>query len=122
MNELRKEFDLTRATEAKSKNDVIRLAKTAYSEVFSLWFHIKAIRIYVESVLRYGLPPQFDSFSIRFVGNNPEQQLQKAKKELISKFGYLGGDGFSESNNLHEYASLVDSDYEPFVLYSVEIV
>ena len=122
LNELRKEFDLTRATEAKTKNDVIRLAKTAYSEIFSSWFHIKAIRIYVESVLRYGLPPQFDSFSIRFVSGSPEQQLQKAKKELINKFGYLGGDGFSESNNLHEYASLVDSEYEPFVLYSVEIV
>lgn len=122
LNELRKEFDLTRAAEAKTKNDVIRLAKTAYSDIFSSWFHIKAIRIYVESVLRYGLPPQFDSYSIRFVGSNPEQQAQKAKKELISKFGYLGGDGFSEGSNLHEYASLVDSEYEPFVLYSVEIV
>lgn len=121
LNELRKEFDLTKATESKSKNDLIRLAKTAYSDIFSAWFHIKAIRIYVESVLRYGLPPQFDSYVIRFEGSNVNN-VDRAKKELISKFGYLGGDGFSESSNLHEYASLVDSDYEPFVLYRVEIV
>lgn len=121
LNELRKEFDTTRATESKSKIDLMRLAKTAYSEIFSGWLHIKAIRIYVESVLRYGLPPQFDCVAIKFEGSNV-LNVDKAKKELISKFGYLGGDGFSEKNNLHEYASLVDSDFEPFVLYHVEIV
>lgn len=121
LNELRKEFDLTKATETKSKNDLIRLSKTAYSEIFSAWFHIKAIRIYVESVLRYGLPPQFDTYAIKFEGKNAGS-IDKAKKELVAKFGYLGGDGFSELNNLHEYASLVDSDYEPFVLYEVELV
>lgn len=121
LNELRKEFDLTKATETKSKNDLIRLSKTAYSEIFSAWFHIKAIRIYVESVLRYGLPPQFDTYAIKFEGKNVNN-IDKAKKELITKFGYLGGDGFSELSNLHEYASLVDSDYEPFVLYEVELV
>lgn len=118
MNEMRKEFDVSKATESKTKNDLIRLSKTAYSEIFSGWFHIKAIRIYVESVLRYGLPPQFDSYAIRFPSSST---VDSAKKELISKFGYLG-DGSSEKSNLHEYASLVDSDYEPFVLYRVEIV
>lgn len=119
MNQMRKEFDVSKATELKSKNDLIRLAKTAYSDIFSGWFHIKAIRVYVESVLRYGLPPQFDSFAIKFENSG---NIDKAKKELITKFGYLGGDGFSEKNNLHEYASLVDSEYEPFVLYRVDIV
>lgn len=120
LNNLRKEFDLTRATESKTKNDVIRLAKTAYSDIFASWFHIKVIRVYVESVLRYGLPPQFDYFLIKFQGPNAKS-LEKARKELIEKFGYLGGDGFSTKNNLHEYASLVDTEYEPFVIYDVTI-
>lgn len=120
LNELRREFDTSRATESKSRNDLLRLAKTAYSESFSAWFHIKAIRIYVESVLRYGLPPQFDCYAIKFEGSNVGN-VDKAKKELVTKFGYLGGDGFSEKNNLHEYASLVDSDFEPFVLYHVDL-
>lgn len=121
LNNMRKEFDLTKANEQKTRNDLIRLAKTAYSEIVSAWFHIKAIRCYVESVLRYGLPPQFDLFLIHF---NPDgfSNIDKAKKELIQKFGYLGGDGFSNNSNLNEYASLVDPDYEPFVIYEVEIV
>lgn len=31
----------------------------SYSECFSAWMHIYAIRVYVESILRYGLPPNF---------------------------------------------------------------
>ncbi|KAI3406126.2 UGA2 [Candida oxycetoniae] len=115
LNNLRKEFDITKATELKSKSELIRLSKTAYSDIVACWFHIKVIRVYVEAVLRYGLPPQFDNYLIKFEGNNLKN-VGKAKKELIEKFGYLGGDGYSSNNsNLHEYASLVDSDYEPFV-------
>lgn len=121
LNNLRKEFDITRATESKAKNDLIRLAKTAYSDIFACWFHIRAIRVYVESVLRYGLPPQFDYYLIKFDGANAKN-VSKAKKELIGKFGFLGGDGFSNTSNLHEYASLVDTEYEPFVLYELEVV
>ncbi|KAK6884888.1 V-type proton ATPase subunit C [Candida tropicalis] len=121
LNNLRKEFDLTQATEMKLKNDLIRLSKTAYSDIVASWLHIKVIRTYVEAVLRYGLPPEFDNYLIKFEGNNLKN-VSKAKKELVQKFGYLGGDGFSNSSNLHEYASLVDTDYEPFVLYDFEIV
>ena len=93
LNNLRKEFDLTQATEMKLKNDLIRLSKTAYLDIVASWFHIKVIRTYVEAVLRYGLPPEFDNYLIKFEGNNLKN-VSKAKKELVQKFGYLGGDGF----------------------------
>ena len=121
LNDMRKEFDLTRATELRSKNDLLRLVKTAYSDIFAAWFHIKAIRVYVESVLRYGLPPQFDCTLVKFERSNLKN-ISKARKELVAKFGYLGGDGFSGKSNLNEYASLVDTEYEPFVMYEVEII
>lgn len=120
LSKMRQEFDITRATESKSKNDLIRLASTAYSDIFSAWFHIKAIRVYVESVLRYGLPPQFDSFLIKFEDSNLKN-VGKAKKELIAKYGYLGGEGNSKGSDLHEFSSLLDTEYEPFVLYEVDI-
>ena len=33
--------------------------QTSFGEVFSAWVHICAIRLFVESILRYGLPPRF---------------------------------------------------------------
>lgn len=121
LDNLRKEFDMTRAAETKTKNDLVRLARTAYSDIFSCWVHIKTLRVYVESVLRYGLPPKFDFFLIKFNASTLKD-VSKVKKELITKFGYLGGNQHANNQNLHEYASLVDTEYDPFVIYELPIV
>merc|ERR1712232_941000 len=45
--------------------DILRnLYKAAWSGVFIGWMHIKAMRIFVESVLRYGMPPKFACFIV----------------------------------------------------------
>jgi V-type H+-transporting ATPase subunit C len=41
------------------KNNLIRWLKNTFSETYSAWIHLKAIRIFVESILKYGLPPNF---------------------------------------------------------------
>src|SRR3979490_772160 len=53
------EAEETISSEREQQQTIIRLAKTNFSEVFSSWVHLKALRIFVESVLRYGLPPDF---------------------------------------------------------------
>ncbi|GME98758.1 unnamed protein product [[Candida] boidinii] len=125
INTMRDEYTNASKAEATLKNDLIRLSKTAYSDIVNDWFHLKALRVFVESVLRYGLPPNFYSFLLKL----EEKNLKSAKDELIHKYGYLGGNAFTTDKNgkvlkdtsLHEYASLVDTEYEPFVLYDVEL-
>ena len=46
-------------------SSILRLLKTNYGEIFSIWVHVKMSRLFVESVLRYGLPPVFEFFVIR---------------------------------------------------------
>jgi V-type H+-transporting ATPase subunit C len=41
------------------KKDLMHWCKICFSEAFSSWIHIKSIRTYAESILRYGLPPNF---------------------------------------------------------------
>lgn len=55
--------------EREQQNTVMRLAKTNFSEVFSSWVHLKALRVFVESVLRYGLPPDFAAAVIEVMKN-----------------------------------------------------
>lgn len=38
---------------------LVRLVRTNFGEVFSGWIHLKVVRTFVESVLRYGLPPAY---------------------------------------------------------------
>ncbi|CDK27510.1 unnamed protein product [Kuraishia capsulata CBS 1993] len=126
ISSMKDEFTTASHAEQTLRNDLIRLTKAAYSEIVQSSFHIKALRTFVESVLRYGLPPNFYSFLL----NLPEKAIAKSKEELIAKYGYLGGNAFStdkkgrvlKDSSLHEYASLVDTEYEPFVLYEVKVI
>lgn len=36
-----------------------RLLKNALNETYGAWMHLKTIRVFCESVLRYGVPPEF---------------------------------------------------------------
>ena len=40
---------------------MVRWLKVNFSEAFTAWIHIKALRVFVESVLRYGLPVNFQA-------------------------------------------------------------
>lgn len=109
---LRNEYSQAKKDEFILKNDLLRLTKEAFTEIFLCWSHIKFLRVFIESVLRYGLPPNFYCFVLK------PKHLDAAKKELIEKFGYLGGKS-GANDDLHEYAGIVDTDYEPFVIYTV---
>ena len=50
--------------EREQQAELLRLAKTNFGEIFASWLHLKALRVFVESVLRYGLPPDFCSVAI----------------------------------------------------------
>ncbi|KAG7700366.1 hypothetical protein KL950_000481 [Ogataea haglerorum] len=125
MAKMRNEYQEASKEEHTLKNDLLRLSRSAYSEIVSSWAHIKILRTFVESVLRYGLPPDFYSFLLRL----PAKAISKSKRELVQRFGYLGGNAFAKDkkgnlvadSGLHEYASLVDQDYEPFVLYEISL-
>ncbi|ANB15603.1 H(+)-transporting V1 sector ATPase subunit C [Sugiyamaella lignohabitans] len=124
--DLRKEQAVASETERKLWGEVVRLSKAAYADIVKGWAHIKALRVFVESVLRYGLPPNFLT-SIFVV---PSGRLEKIEKILIEKFGYLGGNAFEKDtrgrlkgdSDLHEYGALVEADYKPFVLYVLPAV
>lgn len=63
------------AHERRLYADVVRLARTAHSDLFMAWTHVKALRVFVESVLRYGLPLEFVSAVIQvclFFSFSPE--------------------------------------------------
>ena len=54
----------TEETEREQQTELIRLSRTNFSEMFASWVHLKALRVFVESVLRYGLPPDFTAVTI----------------------------------------------------------
>lgn len=100
---------------------LLRWCATSYSEVFSAWIHIKAIRIYVEAVLRYGLPVNFSSFLLE-PAKGKDKQLRTALKSL---YGKLAGSNANLTQSLE--ANEVDlsgfgADFYPYVYLPLSIV
>lgn len=47
------------------QSQLTRFCRQHYGELFMAWVHLKLIRVFVESVLRYGLPLQYATFVLK---------------------------------------------------------
>jgi len=100
----------------KQKKLLIRWCKTNFSEAFVAWVHLKAIRIFVESVLRYGLPTNFQAMLL-MPKKGKEIRLRKALLEL---YGHLSSKALFKDMKEDDDD---DSNQETFYPYvSLEIV
>ncbi|KAF8980836.1 Vacuolar ATP synthase subunit C [Entomortierella lignicola] len=123
--EQKRELQEMDASEKELWATILRLAKTNFGEVFQAWTHLKCLRVFVESVLRYGLPPDFVGFTIK---PKPKQD-QKIQDILVSQYGYLGGSPSSRGGHGsgHEDSAedaivgYNDKDYKPFVFFSLKL-
>ncbi|XP_051813195.1 V-type proton ATPase subunit C 1-B-like [Acanthochromis polyacanthus] len=59
--------------------------KVNFSEVFIAWVHLKALRVFVESVLRYGLPVNYQALLLQ----TDTKHSKKLREELSSLFKHL---------------------------------
>lgn len=84
-------MDALRYEMETKRSALIQWCLASYGEAFSSWIHVTAVRLFVESILRYGLPPQFMPVLMR---PNPKHQAA-VRKLLAAKFGAVGGHHFS---------------------------
>jgi V-type H+-transporting ATPase subunit C len=57
--EERREVERAGGDERKLWGETLRLGRTAWSEAVMVWVHVLVLRVFVETVLRYGLPLDF---------------------------------------------------------------
>lgn len=90
------------------KKYLTRWCNTNFAEAFIAWIHLKCIRCFVESVLRYGLPARFQAMLI-VAKNNKESKLRGILADLYSNLGRnFANDEDSNSNDT--FYSYVSSD------------
>lgn len=74
---------------------LLRWCKAHFGEAFIAWMHIKAVRIFVESVLRYGLPINFTVLLFR-VHKGKDKKLRSV---LAKKYSHLQPTEMTEDDN-----------------------
>lgn len=87
-------------TESKKnyKASFQRWCKISFPEAFTCWIHLKVIRLFVESVLRFGIPFNFQAILMR-----PHKPDDKNLRDILyNQFKYLGSAHISGKNELEE--------------------
>ncbi|NXM79021.1 VATC2 ATPase, partial [Serilophus lunatus] len=62
-----------------SQGPLLRWLKVNFSEAFVAWIHVKALRVFVESVLRYGLPVNFQAMLLQ-----PNRKSVKRLRDVLN--------------------------------------
>lgn len=69
--EEQKELDRAAREEKKVWGEALRLARTGWSEAVMVWAHVMTLRVFVETVLRYGLPLEYVSGLVKVGQTTP---------------------------------------------------
>ncbi|KAM2537207.1 hypothetical protein TB2_022802 [Malus domestica] len=90
------------------RGSLLQWCYTSYGEVFSSWMHFCAVRVFTESILRYGLPPNFLACVL-----SPPTKAEKKVRSILEGFTFwkiddeVGGGvpGLSGDADAHPYVS-----------------
>jgi len=130
--EEKRELERVAREEKKVWGEALRLGRTGWSETVMIWAHVMALRVFVETVLRYGLPLEFVSALVK----TTPKQAKKIKTALDSAYSYLGGNAFGRDKRgrvTKDDASLTSemaaaglgaaegSEYTAYVYYEINL-
>lgn len=108
------------ADRKKQFGPLVKWLKVNFGECFTAWIHTKALRVFVESVLRYGLPVNFQVMLLL-----PHKKTQRRLREELDRlYEHLDNTGFSgpETGQV-EIPGLtgIGTDYYPYVFYKISL-
>ncbi|RDX97434.1 V-type proton ATPase subunit C, partial [Mucuna pruriens] len=112
----KQELDQLIQDQERLKASLLQWCYTSYGEVFSSWMHFCAVRLFAESILRYGLPPSFLACVLA-----PSVKSEKKVRSIL--------EGLSDSTNRQGedevgagMAGLAgDSDAHPYVSFTINV-
>jgi len=119
------ELQAAEITEKELWSELLRVARINFSEAFQILVHLKIVRLFVESVLRYGLPANYTGLIIKPDPKTIKRTLSVLTTHLsflASKSDRKRAKGASDTDYAAaggEYQSLMEQEYFDFVLFEV---
>ncbi|RVW52624.1 V-type proton ATPase subunit C [Vitis vinifera] len=101
------------------RTSLLQWCYTSYGEVFSSWMHFCAVRVFAESILRYGLPPSFLSVVLA-----PSVKSEKKARSILEGLSDSANSTYWKSEDeLGGMGSLGgDADSHPYVSFTINLV
>ncbi|NWV90352.1 VATC1 ATPase, partial [Machaerirhynchus nigripectus] len=102
----------------KQFGPLVRWLKVNFSEAFIAWIHVKALRVFVESVLRYGLPVNFQAMLLQ-----PNKKTMKKLREVLYElYKHLDSSAAAIIDATMDIPglNLSQQEYYPYVYYKID--
>lgn len=111
---------LTKLSSDKKKmlGPLLRWLKVNFGEVFSAWVHVKALRVFVESVLRYGLPVNFQAVVLQ-PQRKQQKKLREVLKVLYRDLDSTGLSNMTEEDQVVQGLTMGTQEYYAYVYFKV---
>ncbi|CAM0953351.1 unnamed protein product [Alopecurus aequalis] len=99
--------------------DLLHWCFASYSEVFSSWMHFSAVRVFVESILRYGLPARFLSVVLA-----PSTKSEKKVRNILEGLcGNANSSYWRSEDDVGVAAGLGgETESHPYVSFTINLV
>ncbi|KIW67507.1 hypothetical protein PV04_06751 [Phialophora macrospora] len=124
-----RELKKTEADEKRVWGEALRLGRTGWSEAVMCLVHVIVLRVFVETVLRYGLPLDFVGVLIK----TDSKREKNVRKGLDNEYSYLAGNalGRDKKGRVVKDEGMGQQDmvagggdqgeYSPYVCYDIDV-
>ncbi|KYK55963.1 vacuolar H+-ATPase V1 sector, subunit C [Drechmeria coniospora] len=90
LEEEQRELDKVANEERKLCGEALRMGRSGWSESVMIWVHVLTLRVFVEAVLRYGLPLDYVTILVK----TTSKLTPKVRAALDRQYSHLGGNAF----------------------------
>ncbi|XP_057165177.1 V-type proton ATPase subunit C 2 isoform X7 [Ursus arctos] len=100
---------------------LLRWLKVNFSEAFVAWIHLKALRVFVESVLRYGLPVNFQAVLLQPHKKSSTKRLREVLNSVFRHLDQVAAASILDASVEIPGLQLSNQDYFPYVYFHIDL-
>uniref|UniRef100_A0A8C9EFX4 V-type proton ATPase subunit C n=1 Tax=Phocoena sinus TaxID=42100 RepID=A0A8C9EFX4_PHOSS len=113
--------DRERESEGEGEGPLLRWLKVNFSEAFIAWIHVKALRVFVESVLRYGLPVNFQAVLLQPQKKSSTKRLREVLNSVFRHLDEVAAASILDASVEIPGLQLSNQDYFPYVYFHIDL-
>ncbi|NXX92772.1 VATC2 ATPase, partial [Centropus bengalensis] len=103
-----------------SQGPLLRWLKVNFSEAFVAWIHVKALRVFVESVLRYGLPVNFQAMLLQ-PNKKSVKRLRDVLNVVFKHLDEVAAASIMDPGMDIPGLQLSNQEYYPYVYFKIDL-
>ncbi|NXY66378.1 VATC2 ATPase, partial [Callaeas wilsoni] len=103
-----------------SQGPLLRWLKVNFSEAFVAWIHVKALRVFVESVLRYGLPVNFQAMLLQ-PNRKSVKRLRDVLNVVFKHLDEVAAASIMDPSMDIPGLQLSNQEYYPYVYFKIDL-